>query len=404
MSSSSALILNITDLSSNGLGVGRSGDGLVVMVHNALPGETVRARLTEQHKSYAVAVCLEVITTSPQRVEAPCPYFSLCGGCQLQHLDYEAQIRAKAAWLLKALRAFEPLPPLRIIPSQPFAYRHRLRLHRGIDGGLGFYVRSSRALLPVDNCLLAVDSARRSWEELSVFDVPGIWELELLAGKEKEELAVKIFGKNSLPPFSLNQPWRVSRPGEDPDLEQGIVCYQRDGLTMRAWPGVFSQVNWEVNEHLISHLRSILSSDWDKGPVVDLFAGSGNLSLPLAHAGAEVWAVEGDRHACRIGRRLALTNRLQCRFVNQPVSRFLQKNKIKGQTVIADPPRSGMKDLTAVILRQKPRLLVYISCHISALARDAQTAAAAGYVLTDLLLLDMFAQTSQAECLAVFRM
>jgi tRNA/tmRNA/rRNA uracil-C5-methylase (TrmA/RlmC/RlmD family) len=258
-------------------------------------------------------------------------------------------------------------------------------------------------LLPVGNCLLAAGGAQRCWGELSVFDWPGIKEIEILAGEGNGELAVKIFGENSspLPPF--NRLWQVSRSGEAPDLAQGIVYYQQDGLTMRAWPGVFSQINWEVNECLISRLRSVLASDLTSSLIIDLFAGSGNLSLPLASSGAEVWAVEGDRQACRIGRHLASANRLQCRFINQPVHKFLQTNKTKAQVVIVDPPRSGMKELPAMILKQPPRVLACVSCHLPALARDARLIVDAGYALTDLFLLDMFAQTSQTECLAVFR-
>jgi 23S rRNA (uracil1939-C5)-methyltransferase len=319
-------------------------------------------------------------------------------------MSYPAQLAAKERWLGKAFRALSPLPKIKIIASSPFACRWRLRLHRREGGGWGFYRRSSRDLVAIDQCLLAPDRINDHWEELRALAWPGLGQMEILAGEgEGSPLAFKLFGQKPPSPPELNERWQVNWPGDSLDPEQGIVYYQEEGLSLRAWPGIFSQANWAINRRLIAELRAALAPCLGKGLIWDLFAGSGNLSLPLARAGAEVWAVEGVEEACRLGAHLARQNDLPCRFVNQAVEEFLQSNRARPQAVIMDPPRGGMKGLMHLVLRSLPPVLACVSCHPPALAREAAEIIAAGYTLTDLTLLDMFAQTSQMECLAVFR-
>jgi 23S rRNA (uracil1939-C5)-methyltransferase len=230
----------------------------------------------------------------------------------------------------------------------------------------------------------------------------------LAAGEEERQLGVRLFGKLSSSSPSvlprLNPLWQVIGPGGSPEAEQGIVYYREDdGFSLRAWPGIFSQANWAINRCLIAELLRLLASCLPGGLIIDLFAGSGNLSLPLARAGAEVWAVEGMEEACRLGAALAQANGLACRFINQAVREFLSSHQFQAQAVIMDPPRGGMKGLMQLLLPQAPPLLACISCHPQALAREAAEIIEAGYYLSDLTLLDMFPQTSQMECLAVFK-
>jgi 23S rRNA (uracil1939-C5)-methyltransferase len=136
---------------------------------------------------------------------------------------------------------------------------------------------------------------------------------------------------------------------------------------------------------------------------LDLFAGSGNLSLPLAYAGAEVWAVESVKRACQAGEYLADFNSLRCRFIHDDAAHFLKNATAEYNVVILDPPRAGVKGLMPELLKLKAKVYAFISCHPAALARDGQALLASGYQLTSLTLLDMFPQTGQMECLAIFR-
>jgi 23S rRNA (uracil1939-C5)-methyltransferase len=173
---------------------------------------------------------------------------------------------------------------------------------------------------------------------------------------------------------------------------------------MKAWPGIFSQINWQVNEQLIACLLRHLKPCPPQSRLLDLFAGSGNLSLPLAHAGAKVWAVESVKRSCQAGEYLAGLNGVKCRFINDDAAHFLQNESAAYDIVTLDPPRAGARQLMPRLLQLQAKVCAFISCHPAALARDGQALLAAGYQLTSLTLLDMFPQTGQMECLAIFRL
>ena len=398
--------LKITDLANNGLGISRQADGRVVMVRDALPGEEVLVELQSQHKGYALAQCQRVLTPSPQRVQPLCPWFGRCGGCSLQHLQYAAQTMAKRGWLATALRRLAPLPAIETIASpQTFDYRHRLRLHAhpAQPALFGFYAAGSHELVPVDDCRLAVKAARAALPLIKRLSVPGLEQVEILAGNEEGQPVFLSLSGHRLVATDLDLPGACPHwPEQKLDYAQGLLYYEKNGLSMRAQPGQFSQVNWEVNTALIDLLLN-WARHYLAGPVLDLFAGSGNLSLPLARNGAEVWAVEAARPASAAGRFLARQQQLPCRFICQPVSAFLAQNKnLRPELIVLDPPHAGAKGLMPALLAMQPRAMAYISCHPAALARDAEDLRQAGYALERLALLDMFPQTGQMECLAFF--
>ncbi len=391
--------LLITDLTSDGLGVGRAENGQVIMATNALPGESVRVEMGVRKKGYALAETVEVLTASPERVEPPCPYFGQCGGCQLQHLSYAGQVAAKLGWLKNQLRALNPLPAVKVETSpRQLAYRRRLRLHYGQAGG-GFFARHSKELVPVDNCLLAAEAARARWAGIAGLKLPGLEEAEVLAGQPEDK--VYLYVGAAMADQSL--PGVVMRGASDAlELEHGLSYYQSAGLNLRCWPGLFSQVNWEVNQALIANLLALAEPYINEGLVLDLFAGSGNLSLPLANSGARVWAVEGAFAAVKAGRFMAEEHKLACRFFHQPVAAFLrEKSSLRPGLVVLDPPRAGVKGLVPHLLKLEPKALLYVSCHPAALARDALSLREQGFNLRALVLLDMFPQTGQMECMAL---
>lgn len=398
------LRLTITDIANSGLGVARRPDGRVVMVENALPGEIVVACPVEERKGYVLAACHSILEASLERVEPPCPWFGLCGGCDMQHLKYSAQLAAKEKWLQNAFRGLAPLPEIKVVASPlPFGYRHRLRLHSSADNKVaGFYARGSNHLVEVEDCWLAAQPAREQWQAIRRISLPGLEEMEILAGNN--EVWLSLAGKSLIKRRvagleGIGLRW----PGEKLDFARGLVYYQREGLGMRAWPGQFSQANWEVNREMIANLLLMAGPYLNSSLVLDLFAGSGNLSLPLARAGARVRAVEGNALACAAGRYLAEENRVKCDFSALSVSRFLANNSgLKPGLVILDPPRGGAKGLMPTLVGLDPQAIIYISCHPAACARDAVFLSQAGYRLSQLALLDMFPQTGQMECMALF--
>jgi len=158
--------LLIKKVIAGGKGLGTLADGMVVMVSGVLPGETVTVHETKTHRGFKEARLLRVVEPSPDRVVPPCPHYGLCGGCDLQHAAYPAQLAIKQQILREALeRAHLDLPPDQPGPTLPsplaFGYRSRLRLHLDPTGRLGFHQSASNAVVPIRRCLLAVEPINR---------------------------------------------------------------------------------------------------------------------------------------------------------------------------------------------------------------------------------------------------
>lgn len=412
--------VDLHDLAAGGNGLGRLADGRVIFVRGGLAGETVRARILRQRKDYAESELQEVLAPSPQRVEPVCPVYGRCGGCDLMHLDYPAQLEAKAGWVTRALRRLEGLPEAQVLASPlEWGYRNRVRLQLK-QGVAGFYARQSHQLVPVKQCPVAAAGINRLLPELSLALGELPWSecrwLEVLAGEEG--------------PAYLTLDWPWEDPPEDLDAlasglgaagirpagpeglepwplrpETGLVYHEDQGLALRAFPGHFSQVNWAGNAKLIAAVREA-AAGLEPGAALDLYAGSGNFSLPLLATGWRVTAVEGQEEAAQAAFVQAnwagLSDGLQVRA--QGAELALGQMIEAGQRfdlAVLDPPREGAKGLMPGLAALGPRRVVYVSCHPAALARDASELAAAGYRPSALTVLDLFPHTGHVEAVLV---
>lgn len=416
------IFLEITELAAGGRGLARAADGRVVFVAGALPGEKVRARIVSEKRQYLEAEMVELLSSSPDRVEPTCPYYDSCGGCDLMHLAYPAQVKAKEAWASQALSRLDA-PELKAMASPAeWGYRHRVRFQVQ-DGVIGFFARASHDLIQVEHCPVAAWGVNRLLEEVSggdLADWPSLAWLEVMADHEGRVLAA--VGLDDLPPDSslvaLKQ--ALGRAGADGarlyaadrveawtyDQASGLVYYADHDLSLRAYPGLFSQVNWPANELLIKHVLQKAGEPWGQERALDLYAGAGNFSLPLAARDWGVLAVEGDPHAVKAGKAQARELGLEQSvvFSRGQAGRELHSQVKAGQTcdlVLLDPPRAGAKGLMKDLAALKPQRVIYISCHAAALARDAGRLKEAGYALADLSVIDMFPQTAHLEAVLV---
>lgn len=419
-----ALELDIADLAAGGRGLARGPQGRVIFVSGALPGERVRAEIIRERKDYAEARTLEVLAASDQRVTPPCPAYGRCGGCDLMHLDPEAQVKAKAAWVAAALSRLGPTPPTRVMPSpRPLAYRNRVRFQMA-DGRLGFFAAGSNDLVEIDRCPVAAPGVNRLLAGLRAGPLPEGGEIlsgvEVLAGDEDLALAALHLPKDARPSRDLRAAltsWAEAagaagarlviggRPENWPlDPRHGLVYYPVPPA-MWAFPGVFCQVNFAANLLLVEAVREAVAGA-PEGAVLDLYAGSGNFSLPLAAAGRVVCAVESSEaavDAARFNRDTAdLAEKVDLiRSDAAHAARLMAKEKWSFSVVVLDPPRAGAKPVMPPLAEIAPQRVVYVSCHPAALARDAAKLIPAGYRMTGLTVLDMFPHTGQVETVLV---
>jgi tRNA/tmRNA/rRNA uracil-C5-methylase (TrmA/RlmC/RlmD family) len=395
-----------------GEGVARI-EGKAVFVPGTLPGERVLLRVVDDRARWARAELLELVAPSPDRVEPPCPYVPACGGCDLQHARPAAQRALKTRVVreqLERLGGFTDPPVADCLAVGPdVGYRTHAQLHAAPDGRLGFHRAGSHDVVPIDRCLVLTDATQAVRDEVG--DATGAAEVAVRAHERTGSAAAVLTpgpGPLELPEgradLLLAQPdgRTVAIRGD------GVLEEQVAGLRFRFHADAFFQVTTAGAEALVEHVLAAVG-DVGGALVWDLYAGVGLLSLPLAHAGAEVIAVEGHARAAEDARANADAAGLTLTVLADPVH-AVTRRAVGGdaaleppEVVVLDPPRTGAGDrVVADLVRLAPPSVVYVACDVAALARDARALAAGGYRLTSAQPLDLFPMTHHVEVVASF--
>jgi 23S rRNA (uracil1939-C5)-methyltransferase len=438
--------VRIDSLAYGGNGVGRV-DGFVVFVRGGLPGDRVRARVTKTKRGFAEAAAEAVLEPSAQRVEPPCPYFGVCGGCRFQDLAYEAQIAQKEQQVRDALERigrFEAPPLEPILPaSSEYGYRNKLEytFAEAADGVvLGFH-KAGRwdELIGVDPCLLTTDlgnairNAVREWareERLDAYDqTSGAGYLRHLVVREGRNtgqvlvLLVTSPGERFETGYLVDVLrrfhgvrsiyWAVNdSPGQHTNLPSILLWGEEAieeellGLRFRLRPNAFLQTNTEMAEQLYELVREYAALAGTEN-VFDLYCGTGTIGLSLAGGAGAVWGVEISEEAVACAIENAELNGVDnARFFAGNVGQSLEE--LVGQAgapdvVVVDPPRAG---LAGKSLRRTGALgaarIVYVSCNPTTLASDLQVLRDEfGYELVHCRPVDMFPQTPHVESVSL---
>ena len=389
-----------------GLGVGHV-QGRVVFLFGALPGEEVTARVTRVRRSHAFADTEEVHRRSSERVEPRCPHFGVCGGCQLQHASYRLQLETKREILREALeRRGIPLPDVwdAVGAVSPYGYRWRGELHRASDGKqLGFTGRGSHLVVPVSGCPIhhpLIDSAIGPLGRLLEPVKQGVETMHLTVGGAGRELLLQTRpdrrpGEELVATATLEYPGAPRLASESTELE-----YR--GRQFRVHADSFIQVNQASLERLYETVLEWLG-DLDGRLVVDAYGGSGWLGLRLCDQGARVLVIEQSpisARLCQLHAQMYEQPRLEVRC--GPVEDLLPE-VARPDVVVVDPPRSGLApQVSGWLAMAGPAAVAYLSCEVSALARDLDALCRLGpYRLERLRLVDMFPQTYHFETAAL---
>lgn len=388
-----------------GLGVGHFR-GRVVFLFGALPGEEVTARVTRVRRRHAFADTEEVHRRSAERVEPRCPHFGVCGGCQLQHAAYRFQLEIKREILQEALVRRGILLPdgwEAVGAVSPYGYRWRGELHRGPDGNqLGFTGRGSYRVVPVSGCPIhhpVIDRAIGPLGHL-VQPLQGVETVHLTVGGAGQELLLQTRpdrrpGEELVATADLEYPGAPRLTAESTELE-----YR--GRRFRVHADSFIQVNQASLERLYETVLEWLG-DLDGQLVVDAYGGSGWLGLRLCDQGARVLVIEQSpisARLCQLHAQMYEQPRLEVRC--GAVEELLPDVGMP-DVVVVDPPRSGLApQVSGWLAMAGPPVLAYLSCEVSALARDLDALCRLGpYRLERLRLVDMFPQTYHFETAAL---
>lgn len=425
--------VTIESLGHDGRGIAKI-DGKVMFVDGALAGETVKALYTKKHSKFDEAKTLEVVSNpSPDRVEAQCEHFGLCGGCSLMHVKPEAQLALKQQTLKEHLTHFGQLSPetwLEPLIGPRFAYRRKARLgvkHVPKKGRVlvGFREKGTPYLAMLNQCEVLDQRVGARLAEL------GEMIAQLEAHNRIAQIEVAMDDDNvalvfrNLDPLSNDDQQALISYGQANDLwiylqsggpdtvtplwpENPQLSYApQEGLNLKFEPNDFTQVNAGINEKMIPYAMELLEVNKDDR-ILDLFCGLGNFTLPLATKVNEVVGVEGDEALVRHARNNAQGNQLANAIFEQA---DLTKTELKDypwakagfNKILLDPPRSGAFEVLHQLADLGAERLVYVSCNPATLARDAgELVNKHGYRLVSTGVMDMFPHTTHVESIALF--
>jgi 23S rRNA (uracil1939-C5)-methyltransferase len=363
----------IESLAFGGEGVGRD-DGKVVFVPATVPGDRVRVRVLSDHGKYERGELAGVIEPSPDRATPPCEVFGTCGGCQWQHVVYDAQLRWKQRILTETLTRVGRIADPNVLPilgaERPWNYRSRIQLQVDSGGAIGFHAPKSHSVVTFGDCKIA-DS--RLNEKLS--------ELKRASSLEAGDFEIYLNGTSEV--------------------------HVRERASGEA---VFSQVNRAQNDKLVATVLDFAFGKADaaftrKKKVIELYAGSGNLSFPLAERAGSVHCVEESVQAVNQAESLmaekGLSNLDWIAGHAEWGLKKLYRRKIVPDLLVLDPPRRGAKEILDLVCVMKPRQVVYVSCDPVTLARDLNLLARRHYKLDKVQPIDMFPQTYHIESVSL---
>ena len=436
----------IFSLGTSGEGVGRYHD-FTVFIPNALPGETIRAAIDDVKKSYARAHVVEILKQSRDRVAPVCPIYAACGGCQLMHLEYMAQLRAKRQQVIDAITRIGKQTDVFVAPTlgapTPWNYRNKMQFPVGRVKGrtvIGCFAQGSHQIIDTADCRIQkqgnneIMSAVRDVAtrlNISVYNedrhtgvlrhVMGRVGLDgdmvvLVTATEKlphERELVKLLRQKLPRVISIQQNIQTYRNnvilGRETRLLWGrpTIKDKIGRLEFHISPRSFFQVNTAQAEVLYGKALEFADLTGEE-TVIDAYCGTGTITLFLAQKAREVYGVEIVKPAIQDAKKNARDNGIKNAtfLVGDATAALprLYREGIRAADVVVDPPRAGC---TPVVLQtfadMHPARIVYVSCNPASLARDLKILDELGYHAEKVQPVDMFPMTSHVESVALIR-
>ena len=437
--------LDITGMGSEGEGVGKI-DGFTVFVKGAIIGESVKVKIIKKTKNYAVGKIEEIITNSESRIEPKCSIYKYCGGCNMQHINYEKQLdlkRQKVEDAIKRIGKIDIKVNETLGMENPLRYRNKVILPVGKDGEevkIGFYAPRSHSIINMETCSIQHEVADklsfiiRNWikeNNISVYnEEKGIGNLRNImiryGFKTKEAMVVLVTREKEIKGLNkLVDTIKESIPEvksiiqnvnpKNTNVVLGKVCKTIWGkdtiedyigdLKFSISPLSFFQVNPVQTEVLYNKALEYADLKGEE-TVFDAYCGTGTISLFLAKKAKKVYGVEIIEEAIENARENAKNNAIEnAEFFVGEAENVIPKiinSGVKPDVVVVDPPRKGCDEkLLVAIAKAEPKRIVYVSCDPATLARDMKTLKELGYEATKVQPVDMFPETAHVETVAL---
>lgn len=396
--------VKIIRLNNEGLGVALV-DKFVVFVKNALVNEKVKIKITEVNDNYAKGEVINYIETSSDRVIPSCPFYEKCGGCNLMHMNYESQIsfkKDKVKSIFKKISNID-IDIKDIIYDKEYNYRNKVTLKVKNDK-IGLYREKTNDIINVDKCLLLDNKINDELIKLELFihryKNNNISEIMIRVINDKIMLSLDTINKEVRDSF-INNFDHVESIYINNKLVYGNEFLKEtiNNLEFNISPKSFFQVNKNIMTKMYDKAISYIKG----GTTLDLYSGTGTLSMLASKTSDEVIGIEVVKDAVKdANNNIELNNIKNASFICDKVENKIEdlKNK-KIDNIIMDPPRSGSdkKSLNS-ILEIEPKQIIYISCNPVTLARDYNTLKEK-YNIKEITLFDMFPNTYHVETVII---
>lgn len=435
---------------------GKKGDGVMringhpIYVENTIPGDDIQCKIVRVEKRRSYGKLVAIITPSDDRVDPDCLVANRCGGCQLQHQSYSAQTIFKHALMVLRLRRVVPVPdhvihPM-VVSEYRRGYRNKMQFALGMDATgmlqIGLYAARSHRIVNTHECTVmspemnAVLTVFRQWHRTSgvsvysdetghgclryltvryAYATDQLMVILTVADQLMDDTWVRalraISNMASIHLSVQHDPKKDHVLGDDSHLVwqaneslngciQDVVC----GFSCSISPRSFMQANAMMVDTLYATVIRAMHWTGD-GTVLDLYCGTGILSMALATVGGMVIGVDANDSAITDAKRNALDNNVSVTFVCESVETYLAATDCSDAWVVLDPPRKGCDtDVLTAICAAKPRGIAMISCNVDTLGRDLSVLVAAGYTLHTVQAVDMFCHTPHIELVVVLRL
>lgn len=386
----------ITDFNHTGEGIGRI-DGKIIFIPKTIPGDIVLVKDIKDFKSYYKGTVDKVITPSPDRIPPKCPYYDLCGGCDLLNINYSNQLSYKQNKVKNILKKYANIDiDLEILSSQKeYGYRNKITLQVE-NGKLGLYQQNSNTLVEIDECLLVSTNVNNL-----IKIIKNNLDLSLVSNimirEYKDNLMLQFIG-NINKSNVINQLSKYTKViylndlllYGDKNLEVKLGNYK-----YKVSPSSFFQVNYESATKLYDKIIEYLGPDNNK--VLDLYCGTASIGIYISNYCKEITGIEINSSSVKdANENIKLNNLNNIKVLKGDVGKLLT-TKDKYDAIIVDPPRSGLdKKTKETLLKIKSKKIIYVSCDPITLARDLNTLKEL-YDIKDITLVDMFPNTYHVE-------
>jgi 23S rRNA (uracil1939-C5)-methyltransferase len=382
------LVLTVEKYAGEGSSIGYD-KGKVIFVRYAIPGERIKVNVYKETSDYAVAEPLVVLTSSPDRIKAPCPYFGLCGGCDYQMIEYENQVIVKKQMVIETFRRIGLLtiPDLTGIIKSPHFFNYRNTLTFKVNPRknlIGFFRRDTKFIVDIGECLLAMPSINSC-----------LYDIRHGTVTPPHNFKIRTSGNGDT---VVN--WIKTDKYEDREVFETIEAAGKK-ISFKISKDSFFQVNNSMIPLWLEKIISFLDPDGHE-KIYDLYSGIGLITLFISFFADETVGVEIAKGAVEDAEFNLNLNNIQSnvKFIRAGVEQKLPEMGF-ADVMIVDPPRRGMEpDTIRVIKKMLPRKIIYSSCRPPTMARDIKELAES-YSVKELHLIDMFPQTHHVELLAL---